>query len=282
MRILIIAPGLLFVAVVVLYILYLSRFPTDGNLEWSQSSGLVKILLIAALLSGILSTGSFIVAVLGWFKGTCLVLKRMHYTAIGIAYALNIHLWTQLGFFEWIKGRLLSKLENNMSWKEFEKQTPRLALLGFEKLNRKVAYLALLNKDGSPRLHPVTPFIGNGMLFMFTEPSSPKIRDLGRDGRYALHCSVDRKDGEPLVEFLVSGAAKVISDKSVRAEAEKIAASPVVIHNYVLFEFRIDSVLLVEYDAEGKRAVQRWHLQTQPQGSQIITVGGSVETLTPG
>lgn len=149
-----------------------------------------------------------------------------------------------------------------MCWKEFEKQAPTLASLGVARLNHKVAYLALLNKDGSPRLHPVTPVIGNGMLFMFTEPSSSKIRDLRRDGRYALHCSVDRKDGEPLVEFLVSGAAKVIRDKSVRAEAEKIAASPVVIHNYVLFEFRIDSVLLVEYDAEGKRAVQRWHLQT--------------------
>ena len=55
------------------------------------------------------------------------------------------------------------------------------------------------------------------MLFMFTEPSSPKIRDLRRDGRYALHGSVDRKDGEPLIEFLVSGAAQSLSDKLIRA-----------------------------------------------------------------
>ena len=61
-----------------------------------------------------------------------------------------------------------------------------MAALGFERLNRKVAYLATIKKDGSPRLHPVTPFIGNGMLFVFTEPSSPKIGDLRRDGRYAL------------------------------------------------------------------------------------------------
>ena len=55
-----------------------------------------------------------------------------------------------------------------MSWNELENHAPSLASLGFKKLNRKVAYLATLKKNGSPRLHPVTPFIGNGMLFIFT------------------------------------------------------------------------------------------------------------------
>jgi hypothetical protein len=146
-----------------------------------------------------------------------------------------------------------------MSWKEFEEQAPTIASLGIEKLNRKVAYLAILKKDGSPRLHPVRPFIGNGMLFMFTEPSSPKIRDLRRDGRYALHCSVDRKESEPLVEFLVSGTAKTINDSAVRAQAENIAASSVVINDYALFEFQVDNVLAIEYDRDGNRMVHRWH-----------------------
>jgi hypothetical protein len=134
-----------------------------------------------------------------------------------------------------------------------------MAALGFTRLNRRVAYLATIKKDGSPRLHPVTPFIGNGMLFMFTEPSSPKIGDLRRDGRYALHCSVDRREGDPLIEFLVSGMAQAIGNADVRWQAaEKIAASPVVTNGYVLFEFRVDNALLIEYDDEGKRAVQRW------------------------
>jgi hypothetical protein len=62
-----------------------------------------------------------------------------------------------------------------MSWKPFQEASPELAQLVQERLNGKIAYLATLKKDGSPRLHPVTPFIGNGMLFIFTEPSSPKI-----------------------------------------------------------------------------------------------------------
>ena len=145
-----------------------------------------------------------------------------------------------------------------MSWVDLEECAPKMATLGIEKLNRKIAYLAILNKDGSPRLHPITPFIGNGMLFMFTEPSSPKIRDLRRDGRYALHCSVDRKEGEPLVEFLVSGVANIINDRSVHTAAANIAASPVLTDDYVLFEFQVYKVMLIEYDNVGRRTVQRW------------------------
>ncbi len=143
-------------------------------------------------------------------------------------------------------------------WQEFAENAPQMASLGSEKLDRKIAYLATLKRDGSPNLHPVTPFIGNGMLFIFTEPSSPKITDLQRDGRYALHSSVARREGEPLVEFLVTGSARVIEDRAVRAEAMAIAASPVVIEPYVLFEFDIRRALLIEYDEHGNRRIQRW------------------------
>jgi hypothetical protein len=30
------------------------------------------------------------------------VLRRLHYTLIGVAYLLNIYLWSQLGFYDWI------------------------------------------------------------------------------------------------------------------------------------------------------------------------------------
>ena len=167
-------------------------------------------------------------------------------------------------------------MKNKVSWKEFEKQAPRLASLGFEKLNRKVAYLALLNKDGTLRLHTVTPFIGNGMLFMFTEPSSPKIRYLRRDGRYALYCSVDGKEGEPLIEFLVSSIAQVVTDASIRQQVEKIAASSVVIDTRRLFELRINYILVAKYDKEGKRMVQRWNLNSLQQDCQTINNDGCV------
>ncbi len=143
-----------------------------------------------------------------------------------------------------------------MSWKFLEESSPQLARLCFEKLNRKIAYLATIKKDGSPRLHPVTPFIANGMLFIFTEPSSPKIRDLCIDGRYIIHCTVG--GASPLIEVQVSGKAIVISDPRTREQAKSIAASAVVIDSYVLFEFQIQRVLVIEYDEEGKPIVHRW------------------------
>ncbi len=144
-----------------------------------------------------------------------------------------------------------------MSWQKFEEEAPELAAIGYERLNRKIAYLAALKEDGSPRLHPVTPFIGSGMLFIFTEPSSPKIRDLRRDGRYALHCSVGGEG--PLVEVLVSGAVTVISDPVVWEQAAKIASSPVVIQSYTLFEFQVEHVLVITYDKDQKRMVRSWN-----------------------
>lgn len=146
-----------------------------------------------------------------------------------------------------------------MSWKEFAEGNPEMARLGYEKLNRRIAYLATLKKDGAPRLHPVTPFIGNGMLFIFTEPSSPKIQDLYRDGRYAMHCTVD-VDG-PLVEIQVCGKAKAITDPGVREQSERFAGSPVVLQSYVLFEFQVERVLVVEYDEMRKPVISRWRKQ---------------------
>ena len=145
-----------------------------------------------------------------------------------------------------------------MTWKVFEDQSPELATLVYEKLDRKIAYLATLRKDGSPRLHPVTPFIANGMLYIFTESSSPKIRDLNRDGRYALHCNVG--GGGSLVEVEITGEAVVIQDLHLREPAQRYAASSVIIDSYVLFEFHIRSVLVVEYDA-GKPVIRRWRME---------------------
>ena len=143
-----------------------------------------------------------------------------------------------------------------MSWKTFAEAAPKLAALGFEKLDRTICYLALLDEDDAPRIHPITPFIGCGMLFMFTEPASPKIGDLRRDGRYAIHSAVTR-DG-PLIEFLVTGNAKFITDLALRTQAAQMAGSPVITGRYDLFEFHVARVLVVEYDEDKMKVVRRW------------------------
>jgi Pyridoxamine 5'-phosphate oxidase len=132
-----------------------------------------------------------------------------------------------------------------MSWKILEEQQPDLAAFGAERLDGKVAYLATIRKDGSPRVHPMTPIIGQGHLFVFMEPTSPKGHDVQRDGRYAIHCAVSDNSGES-GEFIITGKARLVNDPDLRALATKYASySPA--NRYILFEFDIESAVSTIY-----------------------------------
>lgn len=144
-----------------------------------------------------------------------------------------------------------------MSWKNLEAQAPDIAAFGKARLNGKVAYLATIRKDGSPRVHPFTPIIGEGHFFAFMEPTSPKGHDIRRDGRFAVHCSMTDTSGES-GEFIVTGNAKPIEDPQVRELAVKLSSyAPA--DRYVLFEFDIDSAVLTEY-GDGDPVRKRWKL----------------------
>ena len=95
------------------------------------------------------------------------------------------------------------------TWAEFASAAPEMAALGSE-LRAKfgLAFLATVRKDGSPRLHPVCPFVVRGRLFIATYPKSPKRYDLKRDGRYVLHMLPGDNDAE----FQVRGRARFVTD----------------------------------------------------------------------
>jgi len=140
-----------------------------------------------------------------------------------------------------------------MTWKILEEQQPELAAFGLERLNGKVAYLATIRKDGSPRLHPMTPIIGQGHFFVFMEPTSPKGRDLQRDGRYAIHCAVSDNSGAS-GEFNITGHAHLIDDAERRALAVSLS-SYAPSDRYILFEFDIESAASTIYPKD--RAVRQ-------------------------
>lgn len=136
-----------------------------------------------------------------------------------------------------------------MSWKILEEQNSELATFGRERLNGKVAYLATIRKDGSPRVHPMTPIIGEGHFFVFMEPTSPKGHDLQRDGRYAIHCSVSDTSGES-GEFIITGQAHLTGDSELRAQAIRLASyTPA--ERYILFEFEVHGVRSTIYPDGG-------------------------------
>jgi hypothetical protein len=141
------------------------------------------------------------------------------------------------------------------TWDEFVAEAPELAAFAVERFNSGVAYLATVREDGSPRVHPITPIIGNGRIFVFMEPTSPKGRDLRRDGRYALHSLVTDQAGSA-GECILRGLAVPVDDQETRRRAVE-AASYTPADRYVLFELGIDGAISTVY-REGRPFRQRW------------------------
>ena len=142
-----------------------------------------------------------------------------------------------------------------MSWQLLQEQQPELAAFGAERLNGKVAYLATTRKDGSPRVHPMTPIVGQGHLFVFMEPTSPKGHDLRRDGRYAIHCAVSDTSGAS-GEFLITGRAHLVNNPELRALAVSLASyTPA--DRYILFEFDVESAASTVYP-DDQTLRRRW------------------------
>jgi len=142
-----------------------------------------------------------------------------------------------------------------MCWKDLEKAAPELAAFGLKRFEIGVAYLATVRQDGSPRVHPVTPIIGQGHLFLFMEPTSPKGHDLRRDGRYALHSAVSDPNGTS-GEFIITGDAKFIADPAKRSLASQLASYKPAEH-YILFELSIGSAVSTIYN-DGMPVRQHW------------------------
>jgi hypothetical protein len=143
-----------------------------------------------------------------------------------------------------------------VTWQQLREDRPSLATYGEERFASRVAYLATVDRSGSPRVHPVTPIVVPGRLLVFMEPTSPKGHDLRRGSRYALHCAVEDDQGGR-GEFRVRGPAREITDVGVRDQAADHAPyepAP----NYVLFELLIDEAFSTRYEPDGTPVRARW------------------------
>mgnify|MGYP001159293990 CR=1 FL=1 len=141
------------------------------------------------------------------------------------------------------------------SWQAFTQQAPDLAEFGYGRFQSGVAYLGTTRPDGSARVHPVTPIVGD-QLFLFMEPTSPKGKDLQRDPRYSLHCSVEDSGGGK-GEFYVRGQATLVNDTAVREQAVQ-ASSYTPADRYILFVLTVDFAFMNTYDESGSHP-RRWH-----------------------
>ncbi len=141
------------------------------------------------------------------------------------------------------------------SWLDFAHAEPELAAFGEMRFKKGPAYLATVRADGSPRIHPVTPIIGDGHLFLFMEPTSPKGHDLQRGSGYALHCSVsDNNGGEG--EFCLTGHGALTDDPALRELAARYGYQPK--DTYILFELTVESAFSTIYPGGGLPVRKHW------------------------
>ena len=132
-----------------------------------------------------------------------------------------------------------------LTWEEFAALQPEMAEFGLKRLEYRVMYLATVRKNGSPRIHPFTPFVASGHLFAFMEPTSPKGLDLQRNGLYAIHSLVTDMNGTN-GEFAIAGRAQLVTDSATRELAVKgCPYSPKI--RYVLFEFKLEECMTNTY-----------------------------------
>jgi hypothetical protein len=133
-------------------------------------------------------------------------------------------------------------------WGDLEDEAPELAEAGrklFYRHGTGLGYLATLRKDGAPRVHPVCVVVANRGLYVFVGNRSPKLRDLLRDGRFALHSfPIPEADDE----FYVAGRARRVDDPAVRKVAyEAYVATGATTSDDTLFELLLERALHAKY-----------------------------------
>jgi len=146
-----------------------------------------------------------------------------------------------------------------VSWGEFAAAAPELAERGAKRFAIGFAYIATVARDGRPQLHPVTPLIAGGRLYIFAALSTPKARNLRRDGRYALHAVLGKDDEE----FLITGRAVVADTPETRALAYEAArAIGMTTKDDVLIELLIERAHWAVWEGLGtpdiRKVSKRW------------------------
>jgi len=144
-----------------------------------------------------------------------------------------------------------------IAWSDFKARQPDLARQGAGLLYHfgvGLAFLGTVRADGGPRLHPICPLLTETGLYGFIIPS-PKLADLYRDGRYAMHTfpMADNDDA-----FYLTGAARHVPHPRTRdqlarqfADERSGLALPAPGQEQHLFEFQISAAMLTRTTGHG-------------------------------
>ena len=108
-----------------------------------------------------------------------------------------------------------------------------------------VVHLATLRADGAPQSRPLWTIAHDGHVVFFTQPASPKARDVARDSRVAL--SVTDRTNSYRSAWLRGRVARVIEGDAALAIIDLISDA------YIgrPFPMRSGQVFVIEPEAQG-------------------------------
>jgi PPOX class probable F420-dependent enzyme len=108
-----------------------------------------------------------------------------------------------------------------------------------------VVHLTTLRADGAPQSRPVWTIVHDGCVVFFTQPSTPKARDLARDPRVAL--SVTDKRNPYRSAWLRGRIGSTIESDDALTVIDRISEA----YTGEPFPMRSGTVYVVEAEAQG-------------------------------
>ena len=141
------------------------------------------------------------------------------------------------------------------TWAEFANAQPDLAAFARERMEGRIVYQATLQLDGGPRVHPVSPWLAAGLLCVSFRDTSPKVREVARDPRYALHMAQPWEDhAGSFGEFMARGLLEQIS-ASHPAVMARPGQTP---YGLVHYTCSIEEAVATEYSDDEMPVYRRW------------------------
>lgn len=139
-----------------------------------------------------------------------------------------------------------------LTWGEFRSTRPDLAATGrqlFYHFGIGLGFLGTVRRDGGPRVHPMCPILTDDHLYGLIVPG-PKLNDLRRDGRFALHSETFPPPDQDDAFYLTGLAAEVTEAPTWEEAATQLLTERNLTSRWpgfeaqVLFEFLFDRCLL--------------------------------------
>ncbi len=137
-----------------------------------------------------------------------------------------------------------------MDWAEFERAAPDFAAAGIRLLTQHdgiaIGFIATVHQ--ALHLAPVCPIFCERGVYLSVGASTPKRRDLDRDGRYVLHAFLAADDEE----FRIAGRAEPINDSQLCSRVHQAIRFGAFDRDDPIYHLRIESSMWGYWEQVGR------------------------------